>query len=114
MPRFILGTDEAGTGAWAGPSDMVYLDPPYAPASLTANFTAYTTEKWEMAAHERVARLARTLMDRGCHVIVSNADVPVVRELYRGFQFHEVLARRSINSKGTARGPVGELLIVGT
>ena len=109
----LLNDDFEAAVESAGPSDMVYLDPPYVPVSPTASFTGYTSEKWGMAAHERVARLACSLVARGCHVVVSNADTPVVRDIYGGFDFHDVPARRSINSKGTARGPVGELLIVG-
>ena len=45
-------------------------------------------------------------------VLLSNADVQPVRELYkRGFKFRTVTARRLVNSDASKRGSVGELLI---
>lgn len=93
--------------------DAVYLDPPYVPVSVTSNFTSYTAAKFGPADQERVARVFRELVERGVHVVASNADCKEVRRLYRGFKMHKVSVRRNINSKGNARGPVGELLIVG-
>lgn len=91
--------------------DLVYFDPPYAPVSDTANFTAYTAAGFLPADHARLAATARKLKARGVHVILSNADVPAVREWYHDFQLREVQGRRSINSKGGKRGAVGELII---
>jgi DNA adenine methylase len=89
--------------------DFVYLDPPYAPVSPTARFTAYTArgfgEDDQVRLQEVVVRLAR----RGCHVLLSNSDAPSVATLYAeraearaaGLRAHRVPARRAINSKGT-------------
>jgi len=93
--------------------DLVYLDPPYVPKSPTSSFTSYTGAGFGQREHERVARVFRELVDRGCYVLASNADVSIVRDLYQGFEMHTVPARRSINRKGDGRGPVDELIIVG-
>lgn len=96
----------------AKPGDFVYCDPPYPPTSSTANFTAYTAASFNFEAHEMLAHRARLAKQQGVQVVVSNADLPVIRELYKdGFTIHAVQARRNINSKGDKRQPVGELII---
>lgn len=100
----------ACTEAKAG--DLVYFDPPYVPVTPTASFTAYTPNGFGLTQQVRLADLARDLKRRGVHVILTNSDTPVVRGLYAsGFDLHPVSVRRAINSRGTQRGPVGELII---
>lgn len=91
--------------------DAVYFDPPYVPASKTANFTGYAKAGFGMGEQERLRNLAEKLDARGVHVLLSNADTPEVRELYDGFNVTSVTAPRAINSKGGKRGAVGEVLI---
>jgi DNA adenine methylase len=91
--------------------DLVYFDPPYVPVSDSANFTAYTRDGFTYEDQERLRDCAKRLKRMGARVILSNADVPIVRELYRGFSVRRVEARRSVNSKATGRGPVGEVII---
>ena len=93
--------------------DAVYIDPPYAPASETANFTAYTAGGFGPKDQERLRDVAKKLDARGVHVLLSNSDTPLVRKLYKGFKIEEVQAPRRVNSKGGKRGNVGELLISG-
>ncbi len=109
-----LETDDfEATVTHAKPRDAVYFDPPYVPASETANFTAYTAGGFGPETHERLRDVANRLIARGVHVLLSNSDTPFVRELYRGFKIEEVQAPRRVNSKGGKRGNVGELLISG-
>lgn len=91
--------------------DAVYFDPPYVPASDTANFTAYSKGGFGLNEHERLRDTAEKLIARGVHVLLSNSDTPLVRYLYEGFKLEPVKARRAINSKGDKRGHVVELLI---
>ena len=96
----------------ASPGDVVYFDPPYVPASKTASFTDYTRDGFTLDDQARLRDVAAELKLRGVRVILSNSDVPVVRDLYRsGFDMSTVSCGRSINSKASARGRVGELLI---
>lgn len=92
--------------------DLCYFDPPYWPVSATANFTGYTKDGFGPEQQERLRDLASRLKRKGVRVILSNADVPEVRALYRkGFELHRVEARRNVNSKGSGRGKVGEVII---
>lgn len=96
----------------AGPGDFVYLDPPYDPASETALFTSYTRHSFTREDQEDLAELYRLLDRRGCRLMLSNSDTPLVRSLYRGFALHPVAAPRMINARGDRRGPVPELAVL--
>lgn len=93
--------------------DVVYFDPPYVPLTPTSNFKNYTGDDFTLYDQQRLAICFKELASRGVAVIASNSDTPLVRELYEPFEKHVVQARRSINSKGSKRGPVNELIIVG-
>jgi DNA adenine methylase len=97
--------------AEAGRDDFVYLDPPYQPLSATANFTSYTADVFAETEQRTLAELARDLRNRGCSVMVSNHDTPLIRRLYRDFRLTAVRCSRAINSKADARGAVDELII---
>jgi DNA adenine methylase len=92
--------------------DFVYFDPPYAPLSATSSFTSYTSRGFGEADQVRLRDVALGLKKRGVHVLLSNSSAPSVRALYaRGFEVLEVPATRSVNSKGTGRGAIAELVI---
>jgi DNA adenine methylase len=92
--------------------DAVYFDCPYWPASESANFTNYTKGGFTSEDQTRLRDCALRIKKRGVHVLLSNADVPPVRALYaKGFKIERVEAPRRINSNGSKRGTVGELLI---
>lgn len=96
--------------ASAAPGDFVYMDPPYWPRSPTASFTAYAGV-FGPIEQKVLADAARDLDKRGVMWLLSNSDVPQVRELYQGFRIETVMARRSINRNADGRGAVAEVLI---
>jgi DNA adenine methylase len=102
----------------AAPGDLVYFDPPYAPLTATARFTAYTASSFSDDDQHALQALVVRLAARECAVIVSNSTAVVVRDLYEsrtardaGFVTHRIPARRAINSKGQDRGAVDEFVI---
>jgi len=105
--------------ASAGPGDFVYVDPPYAPLSRTARFTAYTAGGFGPVEQVRLRDAVVTIARRGCHVLLSNSTAPQIREIYvehgavqaAGLRAYEVPARRVISSRAGGRGPVAEFLI---
>ncbi len=107
----LLTTDFASAVADARSGDFVYFDPPYMPRSTTASFTSYTGRGFGAQQQAELAEVARWLARRGAAVMLSNSDTPLIRDLYRGFWQHEVLASRAINSNPARRGKIGELLI---
>jgi DNA adenine methylase len=44
--------------------------------------------------------------------MLSNHNTPFIRELYQGFRFEIVKARRNINSKADGRGTVEEIVVM--
>ncbi len=104
-------SDFAAVMQAAQPGDFVYCDPPYIPVSASASFTAYTREAFGLAEHQRLAATARAVARRGVQVMLSNADVPLVYELYAGFHIARVQASRAINSNAAKRGKVSEVVI---
>jgi DNA adenine methylase len=103
--------DFAEQASRAKPGDFVYFDPPYDPMSATAAFTSYAPGGFGLDAQRRLADLFAALARKGVHVVLSNSDTPLVRELYRSFRITPILAARSINSRGSRRGKVGEVLV---
>lgn len=104
--RFDAVLDHAQAG------DFVYFDPPYVPVSDTANFTSYEVEVFGETEQRRLAEVFAVLAARGCRVMLSNSDTPLVHDLYAGFRIERVLARRAINSKAGRRGPVYEVVVL--
>ncbi len=99
--------DRAASGDW------VYFDPPYVPASQTANFTAYHAKGFGLQDQERLRDLCITLSRKNVYVMVSNSATTTVRSLYQSAHFviDEVLANRAINCNGARRGKITELVI---
>jgi DNA adenine methylase len=92
--------------------DFVYFDPPYHPRSSTSYFTAYTRESFGESDQRELAKVYRALDKKGCLLMLSNSDTPLIRELYKDFVIREVSARRNINSKAERRGPICELVVL--
>ncbi len=94
-----------------GPGDFVYFDPPYVPASTTADFTSYATGGFGPADQTRLVEELARLRDAGVLGMLSNADTPDTRALYADFNVASVSAPRSINSDANKRGMAAELLV---
>jgi len=117
-PRLVWGSFESALEI-AAPGDFVYLDPPYAPLSRTANFTGYTAQRFTSADQRRLQQMVIALASRGCHVLLSNSTADEIAALYdenrqaraAGLRALRVPARRSVNSIAARRGPVDEYLI---
>lgn len=92
---------------------FIYFDPPYHPISDTSSFTGYSIYGFGEKEQERLKSVCDELSDRGCKVLVSNSNAPLIRKLYSDSRYEivEVKAARAINAVGAKRGKIGELLI---
>jgi DNA adenine methylase len=91
----------------------VYCDPPYFPLSATANFTAYSGAAFGIAEQRELALLVAGAAAKGVRCVVSNHDLPAVRELYSGAEkFISLSVRRSISCDTAKRSAAAELLII--
>lgn len=91
--------------------DFVYFDPPYYPLSKTSSFTSYTKGVFLEKEQEELARVFRKLDKMGCKLVLSNSDTPFIKDLYNGYNIRTVSAKRFINSNGSKRGAISELVI---
>lgn len=90
------------TGAHASRRDVVYFDPPY-----LGTFTDYSAGGFSTDDQVELANRAKLLAGFGATVFVSNSLE--ARHLYPVALVIDG-ARRAINSDGTGRGPIKELL----
>lgn len=91
--------------------DFIYFDPPYLPVSKFSDFKRYTKESFYDKNHVELAEVFKELDSRGCYVMLSNSDHPLVHELFEGYNFTTVKAKRLINRIAEKRGEVNELVI---
>lgn len=91
--------------------DFVYLDPPYIPKSKTSDFTTYSSKAWTTEDHERLALYCDVLNAKGAQFMLSQSDTPLALSLWGKWNVTKIEARRSINSCGTGRGKVGEIVV---
>jgi DNA adenine methylase len=74
-------------------TDFIYLDPPYAPVNVTS-FVGYNADGF--GKHEELFELCK---NTNAKFLMSNADVPLVRETFKDYEIKTISCRRSINSK---------------
>jgi DNA adenine methylase len=94
----------------AKPGDFVYFDPPYEPVSTTASFTSYARDGFTREDQTRLRDVYNALDRRGCKLMLSNSDVPFIRELYADYRIDTVAAPRAINCNAAKRGKVTEII----
>jgi DNA adenine methylase len=95
---------------FAKPDDFIFLDPPYLPVSVYADFKRYTKEQFYEEDHKELAEEVKRLYELGCHVILTNSNHPLVHELYSQYSIEVVQSKRFISSKSSTR--TGEDVIV--
>lgn len=90
------------------PGDLYYFDPPY-----DGTYSGYQSGGFTEADQRRLATLCAGIDTAGGYVLVSNADTPLVRDLYHSFGLEIVHAPRTISRNGSGRGRRPELLMLG-
>ena len=94
--------------------DVVYCDPPYAPLSKTANFTAYYGNGFDWEQQAVLTNCAERLVKKGVRVVISNHHTRATARLYHdaGASTVKFNARRTISCKANRRKHVKEVLAV--
>lgn len=91
---------------------VVYCDPPYAPLTKTANFTAYTQEPFGAKEQNDLAVYAKKLTERNIPVIISNHDTEFTRTIYSEAKIISFDVQRFISSDSSNRKKAAELIAV--
>lgn len=93
---------------------FVYLDPPYKPVVEKASEVSYTSSGFDDSQQKLLKSFCDDLSELGIMFVQSNSD-PIDSDffdkLYSNYKIDRVSARRSINSDGSKRGPVNEIMI---
>lgn len=95
---------------YAQPGDFVFLDPPYLPISENSDFKRYTKEQFYEDDHVELAKMIDRLHERGCYVILTNSNHPLVHQLYGKYKIEVIQTKRHISCRGDSRK--GEDVIV--
>ena len=114
----ILREDFQQTINYADNNTLFYLDPPYKPISSTSHFTSYSIDRFDDNDQERLKEFCDLIDKKGCNFILSNSDLKnhnsfnnYFDELYSNYNIERVQAARNINSIGSKRKKIYELLI---
>jgi DNA adenine methylase len=115
--RILLG-DFTSCGPYVNEQTFVYFDPPYRPLNATSFFNSYAKDGFSDTDQVRLAEFYRDLDKKGAKLMLSNSDPKnedscdsFFDTLYSDFTIERVPARRMINSKGSGRGEINELVI---
>lgn len=112
----ILEGDYSNVKNMVDENTFVYFDPPYRPLTKTSEFTSYNAEEFNDMEQIRLSEFIKSI--DYAKVMISNSDPKNVDEndnffddLYCGMNINRVFANRAINSNGSGRGKISELLI---
>ena len=97
--------------AGAKKGDFVYLDPPYTAFHEKNGFRQYNERLFSWEDQMRLGNVAVNLAEKGCHVIVSNANHDEILELYPGFCHSQVSRHSVLAASPKYRRVTTELLI---
>lgn len=114
----ILCGDFSQTGRYAGLNALYYFDPPYRPLTETSAFTSYSTAGFNDVEQTRLRDFCDEIANSQSMFVASNSDPQNIDRhddffdrLYRPFNIKRVSAARMINSKGSGRGCISEIMI---
>jgi DNA adenine methylase len=108
----LLAGDFESISCRAQAGDVLYFDPPYTVAHANNGFVKYNERIFSWQDQERLASHALALAKRGCRVIISNADHPSLRNLYRKFDCYTIERHSVIAAASEHRRPITECIFV--
>lgn len=112
-----LGSYEE-SNEWIDGNTFVYADPPYRPLTSSANFTSYVSSVFNDDTQRELAEFMKNQSAKGAKFMLSNSDPKNSNEednffddLYDWANIQRVGARRNVNTDGSKRGKVNEILV---
>lgn len=81
--------------------DVVFIDPPYHRSSAVESFARYTKGVFSEADHRALAARVEDLNRRGCQIVLTVSDSPLVRELYPDFKVSVLGGWYTVGAKGS-------------
>lgn len=86
--------------------DVAFIDPPY-----DAGYTSYIASGFTEEDQRSLAELLKDAAGRGARLYITNADTPLIREIYAWGVIDALAEPRAIAAKGTSRGRAKCVLI---
>lgn len=107
---FIKSGDYQECSSFIDSNTLVYLDPPYIPASETANFVGYGKDGWDMQANILLAEFIRSQNSKQSKILLSSSNTSFWDDL-DFMQKIEVAAKRNVACKVESRDGCKELIL---
>jgi len=108
----ILSSDFADVIASAGEGDFLFVDPPYVSWGSSATFRKYTAKVFSWDDQIRLRDALVGAHNRGAQFILTNSANICVMNLYREFEFKQVVGRSNVlAAKTDARGEYKEFVV---
>ncbi|MCC3372491.1 Dam family site-specific DNA-(adenine-N6)-methyltransferase [Cohnella sp. REN36] len=93
--------------------DLIYFDPPYTISKGKNGFLRYNSKIFTWDDQVRLSKVASRLVERGCSVVISNANHPSLIKLYESFNYKVIERASSIAASGEHRGQITECIFYG-
>ncbi|WP_342252301.1 Dam family site-specific DNA-(adenine-N6)-methyltransferase [Spiroplasma endosymbiont of Amphibalanus improvisus] len=106
----ILNKDFNDIINYVSKGDFIYFDPPYDVLNKNT-FTSYDKTGFNRDDQKKLADMFKKLDKMGCFVMMSNHNTEFIQNLYEQFNFKYIKASRNVNSDGSKRSKVTELII---
>lgn len=109
----ILNGDFEDTFQYCHGNTFFYFDPPYRPLTATSSFTSYSKEGFNDDSQRRLKAFCDKIHAAGGKFMLSNSDCKdgFFDVLYQVYCIDRVYASRNINSDGSKRGKITEILV---
>lgn len=90
---------------------FVYLDPPYDPVSVTANFTSYTKDGFSRDEQIKLRKCCDELNERGVKFMLSNSATDFICDQYSKYNIEIISAKRLVGADASKRGRIQEVIV---
>ncbi len=88
---------------YAEKNDFIFLDPPYHPVGKYSDFKRYTKEFFYETNQIELSNIFNKLVKRGCKVLLTNSNHPLILELYKDYPIQIIETKRLISSNPKTR-----------
>lgn len=79
---------------YAQKGDFIFLDPPYQPVGKFSDFKRYTKEFFYENDQIELAQIFKELTNKGCYVMLTNSDHPMILDLYKESLFEAIIGKK--------------------
>lgn len=92
--------------------DFIYFDPPYTVLSIKNGFRRYNEDLFSWEDQVRLAETACELADKGCYVVVTNANYEEIIKLYPRFDYQKIKRQSTLAADPLRRTKTEEALFI--